>query len=505
MSNQAPNDVVNFVGGTYVAPGSGAYLELHEPATGAVCGRVADSDAEDIGRAVECAKSSFIEWTGWSANARSACLLKLAELIEENVERLAEAESRDTGKPISLAKTIDIPRSAANFRFFATAVLHTQGEMYEFDGGGGGVGGGGAPVAQGGVHALNYTLRRARGVAGLISPWNLPLYLLSWKIAPALATGNTVVAKPSEVTPLTGYLLGDLANRAGIPAGVLNIVQGRGQTAGAAIVTHADVPTISFTGSTPVGKWIAKEAGERLKRVSLELGGKNPFVVFADADLDDAVATAARAGFTNQGQICLCGSRLLVQDGIYTEFVSRLVERVRELKIGDPMDPATQQGALVSRAHLEKVDSCVQLARRLGGRMLCGGGPVATASLPERCKGGYFYQPTLIEGLAPDCQVEHEEIFGPVVTLRRFKTDEEALALANGTGYGLAASVFTKDLSRAHAIAAGVQAGIVWVNCWMVRDLRTPFGGMKASGVGREGGLEAIKFFSEPKNVCVRV
>ncbi|HMN39391.1 MAG TPA: aldehyde dehydrogenase [Phycisphaerales bacterium] len=485
--------LANFIGGRNVPPagGSGAYLDVTEPATGQVFARVPDSGPADIDAAVKSAASAFPAWSATSANERSRILFKLADLIDANLDRLAEAECRDTGKPISLARAIDIPRSAANFRYFATAILHTTGEMHEFDGGG-------VPAAQGGVRALNYTLRRPRGVAGLISPWNLPLYLLTWKIAPALATGNTAVCKPSEVTPLTASLLGDLANEAGLPPGVLNIVHGLGPTAGGALVTHPDVPTISFTGSTAVGKWIAREAGDRLKRVSLELGGKNPFVVFDDADFDAALSTAVRAGFSNQGQICLCGSRLIVQEGIYRRFVDAFVDRVKALKIGDPMDPATQFGALTSQAHLEKVEGYVKLARELGGKVLCGG---------QRVSGqhGFFYPPTIIEGLDPACRVEQEEIFGPVVTIQPFTTDDDAIRLANSTPYGLASTVFTQSLGRANRFSAEVQSGIVWVNCWLVRDLRTPFGGVKQSGVGREGGLEAIKFFTEPRNVCVRV
>ncbi len=482
--------LANFIGGRNVPPASGGYLDVTEPATGQVFARVPDSDPADIDAAVKAAAAAFPAWSATSATERSRLLFRLADLIDANLDHLAEAESRDTGKPITLARGMDIPRSAANFRYFAGAVMHTTGEMHEFDGGG-------VPAAQGGTRAINYTLRRPRGVAGLISPWNLPLYLLTWKIAPALATGNTAVCKPSEVTPLTASLLGDLANEAGLPPGVLNIVHGLGPKAGGALVTHPDVPTISFTGSTAVGKWIAREAGDRLKRVSLELGGKNPFVVNDDADFDAAVATAVRAGFSNQGQICLCGSRLIVQKDLYRKFVDAYVDRVKALKIGDPMDPATQFGALTSQPHLEKVESYVKLARDLGGRVLCGG-------LRVPGHKGYFFPPTVIEGLDPACRVEQEEIFGPVVTIQPFTTDEDAIRLANSTPYGLASTVFTQSLARANRFSAEVQSGIVWVNCWLIRDLRTPFGGVKQSGVGREGGLEAIKFFTEPKNVCIK-
>jgi aminomuconate-semialdehyde/2-hydroxymuconate-6-semialdehyde dehydrogenase len=475
--------LTNFVNGKAVPPRSGKYLENFEPATGKVYGRVPDSDEGDVAEAVSAARAAFPGWSGTPAGERSRILLKVAELIEANEEALARAESVDSGKPVALARALDIPRAAANFRFFATAILHSESAVHEGEAG------------------LNYTLRRPRGVAGLISPWNLPLYLFTWKVAPALATGNTAVGKPSEVTPVTAWMLGEICNQAGLPRGVLNIVHGTGPRAGAAIVQHPDVPTISFTGSTAVGKWIAGAAG--LKRVSLELGGKNPNLIFADADLDPAIKTSARAAFTNQGQICLCGSRVFVERGAYERVSEGLVREARALKIGDPLEDSTQFGALTSAAHLEKVESYVKLSRELGGKILCGG---ERASAPnDRCRGGYWYQPTVVTGLEPTCRVMQEEIFGPVVTVTPFDREEEAVSMANGTGYGLAAMVWTRDLSRAHRVSAAIESGIVWVNCWMVRDLRTPFGGMKASGVGREGGWEAVKFFTEAKNVCVRI
>jgi aminomuconate-semialdehyde/2-hydroxymuconate-6-semialdehyde dehydrogenase len=456
---------------------------VEEPATGKVVARVADSSRDDIDRAVEAARDAFDGWSSTSRTDRGALLIRLADLIEANHGELAGLESRDTGKPLSLARRVDIPRSSSNFRYFASAIVHQGSESYDTDGA-----------------AINYTLRRPRGVAGLISPWNLPLYLLTWKIAPALATGNTVVAKPSEVTPSTAARLGELALEAGVPAGVLNIVHGRGDEAGASIVEHPGVPTISFTGSTRVGAWIAEKAGPMFKRVSLELGGKNPNVVFADADMERAVEHGVRASFTNQGQICLCGSRVLVEERAYGEFVERFVERVRSLRVGDPLEDV-DLGSLVSREHLENVEGRVALARDEGAEVLAGGERVSGPS--GRCAGGYFYQPTVLAGLAAGCRTEREEIFGPVVSVSSFADEEDAIARANSTGYGLASMVWTGDVTRAHRVASRIEAGIVWVNCWMVRDLRTPFGGMKQSGVGREGGTDALRFFTEPKNVCV--
>lgn len=489
----------NHVGGKAEPPLSGAYLDVLEPATGKPHARVPDSGGADIDRAVKAAADAFPAWSATSATERSRLMIRLADLIDAHTARLADAESRDTGKPVSVASQVDIPRSSASIRHFATAILHSASEVHEFDGGGlpGGVGGG--------VRALNFTLRRPRGVAGLITPWNLPLYLLTWKLAPAIATGNTAVCKPSEVTPMTAAILGELCVEAGIPPGVVNMVHGRGGTAGAALVRHPSVPTISFTGSTAVGRWIAKEGGERLKRVSLELGGKNPFIVCADADLEAAAQTGVRAGFSNQGQICLCGSRLIVHESIADRFLERYIAIARELKAGDPSDPATRFGAITSPEQLAKIESYVRAARELGGRVLLGGSRVSPSNLPARCKDGLFHEPTVIDGLPPTCSVETEEIFGPVVTVQRFTDDQHALTLANSTDYGLSATVFTQDLNRAHRLSGGLDSGVVWVNCWMVRDLRTPFGGTKQSGVGREGGAEAMKFFTEPKNVCMRI
>jgi aminomuconate-semialdehyde/2-hydroxymuconate-6-semialdehyde dehydrogenase len=476
--------IPHFIDGRHVAPVSGQYLDNVEPATGRVYSQVADGDGRDVEQAVAAAARAFPAWSRTPAAERSRLLLDVAARIEVNLERLAHAESVDTGKPLRLARTVDIPRAAANFRFFATAILHTQSEAYRTDN-----------------LALNYVLRQPRGVAGLISPWNLPLYLFTWKVAPALATGNTAVAKPSELTPMTAHLLTELCQEAGLPPGVFNVVHGTGAKVGAALVAHRAVRTLSFTGGTATGAEIARTAAPLFKKLTLELGGKNPTLVFADADLDEAVKLSLRSAFDNQGEICLCGSRLFVEETIYPDFVERFVAATRMLKVGDPLEAETDQGALISRAHLDKVTSYLRLAGEEGGRLLCGGG---RPSLPERCRDGYFLEPAVIVDLDVGCRVNQEEIFGPVVTVTPFRGEDEAVRCANATPFGLSASLWTHDLARAHRVAEKLECGTVWVNCWLLRDLRTPFGGTKNSGVGREGGDEALRFFTEPKTVCVK-
>ena len=476
--------LANFIGGRFVEPASGQYFDNVDPATGQAYSLVPDSDARDVDRAVEAASQAFGRWSRTPDEQRSGILLKIADLIESNLEKLALAECVDTGKPIALARALDIPRAAQNFRFFATAILHAQSEAHFTD-----------------ARAINYTQRQPRGVAGLISPWNLPLYLFTWKVAPALATGNTAVAKPSELTPMTAYLLCELCQQAGLPDGVLNIVHGLGSKAGAAIVAHAGISAISFTGGTKTGAEIARVAGPQFKKLSLELGGKNANLVFADADMNEAVVTSVRAAFLNQGQICLCGSRVLVERSAYDRFLDAFAAGAKALEPGDPLEPTTQQGALNSRQHLEKVRSCIDLARSEGGTIVTGG--KAPPTINERCKAGFFLEPTVITGLGCDCRTNREEIFGPVATVIPFDDEAEAVQLANATEYGLSSSLWTRDLDRAHRVASQIQAGTVWVNCWLLRDLRVPFGGVKQSGVGREGGDEAIRFFTEPKNVCI--
>ncbi len=460
--------IEHFIDGEFVAPISGRSIENVEPATGAVYSTLPEGDEADIARAVEAADRAFPIWSRTPTDERSRILLRIADQIESDLEPLARAESIDTGKPLSLARSMDIPRAAANMRFFATAAPHFHSEAYATD-----------------QQAINYTLRRPRGVAGLISPWNLPLYLLTWKIAPALAAGNTAVAKPSELTPMTAYLLGKICSQAGLPKGVLNIVQGRGATAGAALVRHEKVTTLSFTGGTATGAEIARTSAPMFKRVALEMGGKNPNIIFADADLDEAIKTSISSSFANQGQVCLCGSRILVEESAFDSFVKRFTAAASGLKVGDPLEPGTDQGALISSSHREKVMGFIDLARAEGGAVLSGGGP-PKRRVNERCRDGYFIEPTVITGLSPDSRVNQQEIFGPVVTITPFRNEEEAVRLANGTEYGLTATLWTESLSRAHRLADQISSGTIWINCWRLRDLRVPFGGMKRSGVGRE-------------------
>lgn len=478
-------EIRNYIDGRLVPPASGRYLDDLNPATGERFARVPDSDAGDIGRAVEAAAKAFPAWSAADAESRAVLLNRLADLIERDLDWLAQTESDDNGKPVTLARSVDIPRSARNFRFFAAAGIQFASEAHPM-----------------GAGALNYTLREPLGVAGCISPWNLPLYLFTWKVAPALAAGNCVVAKPSELTPATAFRLSELCTEAGLPPGVLNIVHGTGATAGAALVADPRVPVLTFTGGTKTGGEIAKTATPMFKKLALEMGGKNPAIIFADAPYEEMLATTLRSSFSNQGEICLCGSRVFVERPLYERFRDDFVARARALVVGDPLEPATDVGALISEAHTDKVLSYIGLARREGGRILCGGERVR---LDGRCRGGYFVAPTVIEGLPADCRTNREEIFGPVVAIMPFDSEEEVVGYANGTPYGLAGIVWTEDLRRAHRVARALACGVVWVNCWMVRDLRTPFGGVKQSGLGKEGGLESLRFFTEAKNVCVKL
>ena len=474
-------NIENYINGEMRASHSGAVLDNYNPASGKVYGTIPNSDAKDVAEAYAAAAAAFPVWSNTPSEERFKVLNAIAEGIDNLRDALAMAESNDQGKPLWLAKN-EMIRAAQNFRFFATAAMQFSSESHAMEN-----------------RAINYTLRTPIGVVGCISPWNLPLYLFTWKIAPALAAGNCVVAKPSEFTPVTAAMLGEICTAAGLPNGVLNIVHGLGGSVGQAIVEHPSIKAISFTGGTATGKQIASVAGPMFKKVSLELGGKNPNIIFADADLDKAIKTTVNSSFMNQGEICLCGSRVFVERSVYDHVKHALVQAVSEMKVGDPLDPNTRVGAIVSKPHYEKVLGYITLAKEEGASVLCGG----MALHPEGLEEGYYIAPTILEGLSASARCNMEEIFGPVISIMPFDTEEEVLAMANATDYGLAATVWTEHLTRAHRVAGQLQMGIVWVNCWLLRDLRTPFGGVKSSGVGREGGWEAMRFFTEPKNVCI--
>jgi aminomuconate-semialdehyde/2-hydroxymuconate-6-semialdehyde dehydrogenase len=476
--------LANFIDGQYCPPVNGQYIDNIEPATGLIYGKVPNSDVTDVALAVKAAELALPAWKAMPLEQRADYLYAIAKGIEARLAELAIAESTDNGKPVSLATNVDIPRAASNFKFFAHACSQFASESHNMAN-----------------TAVNYTLRQPLGIVACISPWNLPLYLFTWKIAPALAAGNCVIAKPSEITPKTAAMLGEICLEAGLPPGVLNIIHGTGISAGQALCNHEKVKAVSFTGGTATGAAIASQLAPKFKKLSLELGGKNPALVFADCDFEQTVDEVFKASFANQGQICLCASRLYIERPIYEKFKQALITRANQLQPGDPQLAQTQMGAIVSKAHMEKVKQFIDLARKEGGTVLAGGEQV---NLPGRCQNGYFLQATIVEGLANTASCNQQEIFGPMITLQAFDTDEEALFLANESQYGLASTVWTSNLGRAHRLSENLNTGIVWINCWLLRDLRTPFGGMSHSGVGREGGEEAMRFFTEPKNVCVK-
>ncbi|MEL7424683.1 MAG: aldehyde dehydrogenase [Bacteroidota bacterium] len=477
--------IANYINGAYSEPQNGLYLPVYDPARGKVYAEAPDSDEADVAQAYAAAKAAFPAWSATSVDERFTIMNWIAELITARLDDLAAAESLDNGKPLWLARKVDIPRAATNFRFFAQAITQFASATHDM-----------------GASGFNYTLRQPLGVVACISPWNLPLYLFSWKIAPAIAAGNTVIAKPSEVTPMTAYLLGEICQEAGLPPGVLNILHGYGHRLGNALTSHPGVKAISFTGSTRTGATIAREVAPKFKKLSLELGGKNPNIIFADCEYEKALNTTVRSSFANQGQICLCGSRVFIEESLYERFKADFVAKVKELKVGPPDADDTKVGAVVSEPHFQKIMSYIQLAQEEGGTILCGG---TAKQLAGEYAEGWYVEPTVIEGLPHDCRTNQEEIFGPVVTIMPFKTEEEVLAYANSTEYGLSATLWTQHLDRAHRMARNLEAGIVWINTWLRRDLRTPFGGVKNSGVGREGGWEALRFFTEPKNICVEL
>ncbi len=481
MSDQL--QILNFINGQYAEPLSNEWLDNVNPADGQISGKIANSNSADVQAACAAASTAFDVWSNTTLEQRSSILMKIGNLIEVNLEALSVAESEDSGKPFARARDLEIPRAASNFRFFASAISQFASESHESIG----------------LNAINFTLRQPLGIVGCISPWNLPLYLFTWKIAPALAAGNCVIAKPSELTPRTAGMLGEICNSAGLPVGVLNIVQGTGSSAGQAMLEHPEIKAISFTGGTATGEHVARVVAPQFKKLSLELGGKNPNIIFADCNYQRALATTVQSSFANQGQICLCGSRIFVEAPIYEQFKTDLVARTKELNVGHPSLPESTIGAMVSRPHYEKVLSYMGVAIDEGASILCGGGP---ATVPGY-EGGFYIQPTVIEVRTNQCRMNQEEIFGPIVTLMPFDTEAELIELANDVRYGLSATIWTRDLDRTMRLSKKIDCGVIWVNTWLMRDLRTPFGGMKNSGVGREGGLEALRFFTEPKNICV--
>ena len=476
------DDLRNYIGGQFLTHSGGQWIDNPEPATGSHICRIPLSDASDVDAAVDAARVAQPAWGALSHSERADWLDRIADGLEARYEEIAALESRDTGKPISLARTVDAHRSVSNFRFFAGILREHEGDVFEM------------------ASATNYVVNKPVGVGALITPWNLPLYLLSWKVAPAIGMGNTVVCKPSELTPMTADLMMQVIDKVGLPAGVVNLIHGDGTGAGAPLIAHSDVDLVSFTGGTSTGEKVAASAAPAFKKLSLELGGKNASIVFADCDMDSTVAGVVRAGFLNQGQVCLCGSRVLVEDSVYVEFRDRFVDAVEAMRIGDPSDESTDLGALISEDHLAKVQGYVELAKQEGGTLLTGGTPC----LPSGFEGGNWMAPTVIEGLSPDSRCSTEEIFGPVVTLHPFGSEDEAVAIANNTRYGLAGSVWTSDLDKGRRVSEAIDTGMVWVNTWLHRDLRVPFGGVKDSGVGREGGKWSLGFFSEAMNVCVK-
>ncbi len=476
-------NILNYINGELVPPKKTKYLNVYNPANGKIYAKCPNSDNSDLKDAINSAKKAHSKWKNLTNENRRDILFKIADELEKNKEKFALAETIDNGKPINDSQTIDIPRSINNLKFYASAVINNSSESHSL-----------------GHRAINYTLRDPIGIVACISPWNYPLHLLTWKIAPALAMGNCVIAKPSEITPMTAYLFSKICIKVGLPKGVLSILHGTGENIGDKIVRHPDIKAISFTGGTKTGKIINSSASPLLKKVSLELGGKNPTIIFEDCNYKQMLKTTVRSSFGNQGQICLCGERIFIQSSIYDKFKKDFIVETEKLKIADPRNQKTEQGAIVSEQHYNKILAYLDSAKQNGAIFLTGG---KAKKIKGECSNGWYIEPTIIENLSRNSKCYSEEAFGPVTSIYKFETKKEAIDLANETNYGLAASIWTSNLRSAHQVAKSINFGIVWVNSWNLRDLRTPFGGMKDSGLGREGGNESLSFFSEPKNVCI--
>lgn len=484
-------NITHFINGEFTAGSTGKTFENRSPATNKVIGLVNEAGKAEVDAAVKAAKAALKgPWGKMTMAERSALLYKVADRINERFDEFLEAECLDTGKPKSLASHIDIPRGAANFKVFADTVKNVPTESFRLD-------------TPDGAGAVNIGHRTPKGVIAVISPWNLPLLLMTWKVGPALACGNTVVVKPSEETPLTTTLLGEVMNECGVPPGVYNVVHGLGpDSAGEYLTRHEDVDAITFTGETRTGEIIAQAASKGLRDISLECGGKNAAIVFADCDMDKAIEGTMRSAFANCGQVCLGTERVYVERPVYEEFKKRLVEAANNLKLGPSDDPETNMGPLISKEHQSKVLSYYQIAVDQGATVLCGGG---VPDMPAEYADGCWVQPTIWEGLDDDARVIREEIFGPCCHLRPFDTEEEVLALTNDNPYGLATAIWTENSSRAIRVAEQIEVGLAWVNSWFLRDLRTAFGGAKQSGIGREGGVHSLEFYTELKNICIKL
>ncbi|MBK64920.1 MAG: 2-hydroxymuconic semialdehyde dehydrogenase [Euryarchaeota archaeon] len=474
--------LMNYINGNFCPQTSGKWITNLNPATGEEICKVPISNSKDVKEAINSAKNAYPNWSKYTPHERAIWLDKIADKLEEMFEEIAQLESMDTGKPISLSRNVDANRSVANFRFFSELIRGMEIEEFEMK------------------DATNYVIQKPNGIGALITPWNLPLYLLSWKVAPAIGMGNTVVCKPSELTPMTADLLMRAVDEIGLPAGVINLVHGNGIETGSLLVEDSDIDFVSFTGGTVTGSKVASSAASTFKKLSLELGGKNSSIVFADCDFEKTIAGVVRSGFLNQGQICLCGSRIFIEEEIYEDFKNRLINAVEEMKIGDPLDEETDLGALISKEHLSKIEYYANLAIEEGGTLLTGGVPC----LPKAFENGNWMAPIIVEGLSPESRCSKEEIFGPMVTLHIFKEESELIKMVNNTRYGLAGSIWTKDLDKGRRLSESIETGMIWINTWLHRDLRVPFGGVKDSGVGREGGKWSLGFFSEAMNVCVK-